>query len=112
MILAVLALGLAGGGAQAGEAPPGGAPDLPEFPLLAWDMLGPVQLGSDHFDLSWNVLGAGGGTSTSAHFSLSSTIGQAAVGEKSSPHFESCTGFWCGLRDFIYEIFLPLIMKG
>jgi hypothetical protein len=46
------------------------------------------------FDLSWNTLDGGGGTSTGGTFSLSGTIGQAEAGTILAGSFDLCGGYW------------------
>ncbi len=86
-------------------------PALPDEALAAAMQSTAPQMSSAHFDVSWNVVGTGGGDMSSPHFKISSTMGQPTIGHKSSPHYQTCTGFWCGAVDFVREIFLPLILK-
>jgi len=86
-------------------------PALPSDALASAMLPNSPQMSSAHFDVSWGVVGTGGGDMNSAHFKISSTLGQPTVGHKSSPHYQTCTGFWCGAVDFVREIFLPLILK-
>ncbi len=51
---------------------------------------------STNFDLSWNVLGGGGGTSESASFAAEGTTGQPIVGRSESGSFALDAGFWPG----------------
>ncbi|RPI38648.1 MAG: hypothetical protein EHM53_08395, partial [Methanoregulaceae archaeon] len=58
-------------------------------------------MGSTNFDLSWNVMGGGGGSVTSASYKMSSTVGQIA-GLSASTNYRLQAGFWvtgdaCGL---------------
>ena len=52
---------------------------------------------SASFDLSWNVLGGGGGESESASFAAGSTIGQPLTGNSESAGFQLDAGFWPGV---------------
>ena len=52
---------------------------------------------SASFDLSWNVLGGGGGESESASFAAGSTIGQPLAGSSESASFQLDAGFWPGV---------------
>ena len=52
---------------------------------------------SASFDLSWNVLGGGGGESESASFAAGSTIGQPLAGSSESASFQLDAGFWSGV---------------
>jgi len=62
------------------------------------------------FDLSWNVVGGGGGYSQTSGYELSSTVGQTAVGESQGSGVEMHHGFW---QTFIDTLFtrLPLTVK-
>ena len=58
-------------------------------------------MGSTNFDLSWNVMGGGGGALTSASYKMGSTIGQI-TGLSTSTNYKLQAGFWaagdtCGL---------------
>ncbi|RPI39131.1 MAG: hypothetical protein EHM53_06855 [Methanoregulaceae archaeon] len=59
-------------------------------------------MGSTNFDLSWNVIGGGGGSQTSASYKMASTIGQI-TGLSTSTNYKLQAGFWvtgdaCGLN--------------
>jgi hypothetical protein len=68
-----------------------------------------AQSGSG-FDLHWNVIGGGGGTSTGSGFSVTGTIGQTAVGPASQGAFSVAQGFW---QDFLHLLrsILPVTFK-
>jgi len=66
-------------------------------------------MSSDHFALNWNVAAAGGGVISSDHFRVHSTLGQPVVGNSSSASFAHHAGYW---QEFIYRIFLPLLLKN
>lgn len=100
IVIGLLALTSLGGQALA-QSPP---PTSPEGFASVQDM------GSAHFSLNWNVIGNGGGQSSSAHFTVNSTIGQPTVGLADSDHFEVCSGYWCWVER-LAGIFLPLITK-
>jgi hypothetical protein len=53
----------------------------------------PVK-GPPQFDLSWNTIDGGGGTSTGGSFALSGTIGQPDAGTMSGGIFSLQGGFW------------------
>ena len=71
--------------------------------LLVASLVGLAALGvvlaqsSTNFDLSWNVLGGGGGGSSSANFDLGGTVGQTAPGTSMSSGFRLDAGFWPGV---------------
>lgn len=62
------------------------------------------------YDLSWKVIGGGGGRATSAEYALEGTIGQAAIGPASGGNYQLGGGFWYGLGE-IYRVYLPLVLK-
>ena len=64
------------------------------------------------YDLTWNVIAGGGGTSTSANgvYSLSGTIGQAAAGPLSGSPYTLNGGFWNDALN-VLKLFLPLIRR-
>lgn len=64
------------------------------------------------YDLSWNTIDGGGGTSTGGAYTLSGTIGQPDAGTLSSPGgtYTLNGGFWGGVLD-LSRLFLPVIMR-
>lgn len=48
------------------------------------------------FDLTWNTIDGGGGSSAGGSFTLSGTIGQPDAGVMSGGNFELLAGFWSG----------------
>jgi hypothetical protein len=64
----------------------------------------------DGFDLSWNVIGGGGGKSTGSGFTVEGTIGQPVVGLSSDAEYTLQHGFWVTMQDII-RMFLPLVEK-
>ena len=63
--------------------------------LTAGLLLGPVVAArAQTYDLSWNVIAGGGGTSTGSNYSVSGTIGQAAAGHLSGGSYTIDGGFW------------------
>ncbi|RPI38390.1 MAG: hypothetical protein EHM53_09010 [Methanoregulaceae archaeon] len=60
-----------------------------------------AAMGSTNFDLSWNVIGGGGGSTTSTVYKLGGTVGQI-TGLSTSTNYKLQAGFWvtgdaCGL---------------
>jgi hypothetical protein len=62
------------------------------------------------YDLTWNVIAGGGGTSTGGAYTLSGTIGQADAGTLSGAPYTLNGGFWNDALN-VAKLFLPLIMK-
>ena len=60
-----------------------------------------AAMGSANFDLSWNVMGGGGGSMLSSSYRMGSTVGQI-TGMSTSTNYKLQAGFWvtgdaCGL---------------
>jgi PKD repeat protein len=52
-----------------------------------------AAMGSANFDLSWNVMGGGGGPVTSASYKLDGTVGQI-TGIATSTNYQLAAGYW------------------
>ena len=63
------------------------------------------------YELSWWTIDGGGGTSAGGDYSLSGTIGQPDAGEMSGGDYSVSGGFWGRFVGWLYELFLPLIMR-
>ena len=59
-------------------------------------------------DLSWTVIGAGGGHAASTSYSLDATLGQPFVGMSSNGGVTLSAGFW---QYVDYRVYLPLLRK-
>ncbi len=63
------------------------------------------------FDLTWNTVDGGGGTSTGGSFSLTGTIGQPDAGAPlSGGGYTLVGGFWGEIR-IPGPVYLPLILR-
>ncbi len=62
------------------------------------------------YDLTWNVIAGGGGTSTGGPYSLSGTIGQSDAGTLSGGAYVLNGGFWNDALN-LARLFLPVIMR-
>ena len=62
-------------------------------------------------DLSWNVLGGGGGRLESGSVVVEGTLGQSVAGAVSQSPFELCSGYWCDTGVSGHQIFLPLVRR-
>ena len=61
--------------------------------------------------LDWYTIDGGGGTSTGGDYNLSGTIGQPDAEEMSGGDYAVSGGFWGRFVSWLYELFLPLIMR-
>jgi len=76
--------------------------------LLAMSL---ASAASAQFDLSWNTIDAGGGTSTGGSYSLTGTIGQHDAGVTlSGGAFTLAGGFWAGGGSLPIDTCLPDIV--
>jgi hypothetical protein len=66
---------------------------------------------SSNYDLSWHVIGGGGGQAASAGHTLQGTLGQPVVDPTSSDEHTVLSGFWsAGAVGF--KIYLPLVLRN
>ncbi|UCC65372.1 MAG: hypothetical protein JSV36_10145, partial [Anaerolineae bacterium] len=65
---------------------------------------------SDHYAVDWQVLSAGGApaVSGSGHVALNGTLGQTAIGPATNGVVTLGAGYWYGLGERIFQIYLPL----
>ena len=75
--------------------------------VAARDLTGLQNLSG--LDLSWTVLGAGGGHAASASYSLEATLGQPLVGPSSGSAVTIAAGFWQDQAG--YRVYLPIVLK-
>lgn len=62
------------------------------------------------YDLTWNTIDGGGGSSSGGSYSLDGTIGQADAGTLIYGGYTLNGGFWSGARSQ-FTVFLPLILR-
>jgi hypothetical protein len=67
---------------------------------------------SPSYQLNWDVVANGGSTMQSTSFTLYSTTGQNVTTTMTSSTYTMKNGFWHGVFENIYKLFLPLITKG
>ena len=63
------------------------------------------------YDLSWHVIGGGGGRMESTGHTLQGTVGQAVTGSMGSDGHALCSGFWCDAESE-YSVYLPLVLRN
>jgi hypothetical protein len=66
---------------------------------------------SANYDLSWHVIGGGGGRMMGTQHTLQGTIGQPVIGPEAGSGHTLCSGFWCGAADTGYWVYLPLVLR-
>lgn len=82
------------------------APTAPSFPSVSEPMAS-----SPSYQLNWDVAANGGSVMESASFSMYSTTGQNVTTTMSGSTYTLKNGFWYGVFENIYDIFLPIITK-
>jgi hypothetical protein len=63
------------------------------------------------YDLTWNTVDGGGGTSSAGSYTLSGTIGQPDAGTLGGGTYIVTGGFWAA-SEFSFYIYLPLVMRA
>ena len=67
---------------------------------------------SESYQLNWDVVSNGGSTMQSTSFNMYSTTGQNVTATMSSSSYTMKNGFWQGVFENIYELFLPIITRA
>ena len=78
-------------------------------------LAGLVRAGSsDGTAVDWSVLGGGGAPSESGsgEVTLNGTLGQTAIGSSSGSGASVGAGFWYGVGEGIYEVYLPVTLRN
>jgi hypothetical protein len=66
---------------------------------------------SANYDLSWHVIGGGGGRMAGTQYTLQGTTGQPVMGPAAGSGHTLCSGFWCGVGAE-YRVYLPLVLRN
>ena len=83
------------------------------LPLLL--LAGVVWAGSaDGTAMDWHVLSSGGAPagSSSGAVALNGSLGQTAIGSSSGPGAALGAGFWYGLGEGGYRLYLPVVLRN
>lgn len=65
------------------------------------------------YDLTWNTIDNGGGTSSHGGYTLDGTIGQLEAGAPiSSGGYTLTGGFWAGASIAQYRLYLPIVLRS
>jgi hypothetical protein len=78
--------------------------------MISLTIVASASSGGDYV-LDWYTIDGGGGTSSGGDYSVSGTIGQPDAGEMSGGDYTVSGGFWGRFVPWLYELFLPLIMR-
>ena len=80
---------------------------------LAWGGLRVVFAQGGTYNLSWNSVDGGGGTSSASSYSLSGAIGQADAGAMAGGNYNLAGGFWGGAPGGTAGsyLYLPLVRR-
>ncbi len=64
------------------------------------------------YAITWHTMDIGGGVSSGGSYEVAATIGQADTAvPASSASYDMNSGFWAAFIDFVYEVFLPAVLK-
>ncbi len=71
-----------------------------------------LAMDSDNYALEWftPLTSGGGGAASSDNYAINFTVGQTAIQVSSSTNYGACLGYWCGVAEAKYAIYLPLIL--
>lgn len=73
---------------------------------------GVFAMSSTNYRIDWIVpLTGGGGAAESAHYATHLTIGQSVIGQGVSAGSQAGLGFWYGVPEASWELFLPLTIR-
>ena len=69
---------------------------------------------SDGATVDWDVMSGGGApvVSGSGAVALNGTLGQTAIGPGASTHADLGAGFWYGMGERMYTVYLPLVLRN
>jgi hypothetical protein len=81
--------------------------------LLTILLAGVVWAGSsDGTAVDWSVLSGGGAPAGGGVVTLNGTLGQTAIGPGASTHANLGAGFWYGLGEGGYRLYLPVVLRN
>jgi hypothetical protein len=68
---------------------------------------------ADGTAVDWSVLSGGGAPaeSSSGNVALNGSLGQTAIGSSSGPGATLGAGFWYGLGEGAYRLYLPVVLR-
>ena len=79
--------------------------------VLVTVAIGSLALAGGGYDVSWHVIGGGGGTSRGGRYALDATIGQPVAATSGGGAYRLCVGFWCGNVPG-WRLYLPDMLRG
>ncbi|NIM96410.1 MAG: hypothetical protein GTO18_22145 [Anaerolineales bacterium] len=84
---------------------------LASFMILLLALIVPAMAANGEYEISQWVVSNGGGESIGGSYSLTGTIGQPDAGSLRGGDYDLGGGFWGGIVEALYDLFLPLIKK-
>lgn len=82
--------------------------------LLALLLVNAAQaMSSTNYSIDWMVplTNGGGGRGGSTNYAVAYTVGQTVAGNSTSTNYALGMGFWQGMLEHLWEVFLPLVRK-
>lgn len=72
-----------------------------------------LAMSSPSFQINWHVPvnSGGGGTASSVTYTTNLTIGQTAIGGAASDSYEVGLGYWPGVVQNTYQLYLPIVVN-
>ena len=67
---------------------------------------------SANYAVDWQVLSGGGAPAAGGGVTLNGTLGQTAIGSSSISNRVLGAGFWYGLGEGVFELYLPLVLRN
>lgn len=73
----------------------------------------PILAGSSAtFTVPWETVARGGNEMASTNYRIQSTAGQSIIGPTAGTNYAVGAGYWYGVREPTYDLFLPLILRS
>ena len=67
---------------------------------------------ADGTAVDWSVLSGGGAPASGGSVTLTGSLGQTAIGPGANTHADLGAGFWYGLGERPYRLYLPVVLRN
>lgn len=89
-----------------------GAATLPGLLCVALVAGAALAGSSPNYAIDWDVSARGGNEMASASYAIKSTTGQTAIGPAVSTNYEMGAGYWYGVGELLFNVYLPLVFRN
>jgi hypothetical protein len=79
---------------------------------IVWANADSIWASSPNYAIPWDVVSGGGNEMGSTNYAIKSTNGQTIIGPGSSNNYSIGVGYWYGVGERFFSIYLPLIVKS